>query len=77
VTNSAGNLSAFIDWFQTELQPHRFNISPDEKYLISFGQKSNSASLYRINKKNGILNFQTKMEVGKNPNWVEIIELPK
>lgn len=67
----------FIEQLQTELQPRSFNVSPNGKYLIVVGQKSNSASLYRIEKKSGKLNFLSKLEVGQNPNWVEIIKLPK
>lgn len=76
VDDKNGNL-VLINNYPTELQPRGFNVSPDGKYLIVAGQKSNSLSVYQINQKSGILSQQSQIEIGKNPNWVEIIKLPK
>ncbi len=66
-----------INNYPTELQPRGFNISPDGNYLLVAGQKSNSLSVYRIDQKSGGLVRQSQMGVGQNPNWIEIIKLPK
>ncbi len=66
-----------IDSYPAETQPRGFNIDPDGKYLLVAGQKSNTLGVYEINQKNGILRRVAQMEVGRNPNWIEIIALPK
>jgi len=65
-----------IGSFATETQPRGFNIDPQGKYLIAVGQKSNGLTSYRIDQKTGTLTTLQHLEVGKNPNWVEIIDLP-
>jgi 6-phosphogluconolactonase len=62
--------------FATETQPRGFNIDPSGKFLIAAGQKSNSATLYAINAETGALKDLNRYPLGKNPNWVEIIDLP-
>ncbi|HRH41097.1 MAG TPA: beta-propeller fold lactonase family protein [Pyrinomonadaceae bacterium] len=76
VDDKNGKLT-LIDNYPTELQPRGFNVSPDGKYLMVVGQKSNSLSVYQIDQKIGTLNRKFQIEVGKNPNWVEIVKLPK
>ena len=70
-----GKLS-FVERVSTEAQPRGFNISPSGKYLLAVGQKSNSLSVYKIQKLTGKLERITQIKVGKNPNWIEVIELP-
>jgi 6-phosphogluconolactonase len=60
--------------YPTETQPRGFNIDPAGKYLIVAGQKSNGLSTYAIDRDQGTLRFLHRREVGKNPNWIEIIE---
>jgi 6-phosphogluconolactonase len=62
--------------FPTETQPRGFNIDPRGKVLIAVGQKSNAATVYAIDPKSGALKALQHYPVGKNPNWVEIIDLP-
>ena len=64
-----------IGSFATETQPRGFNIDPHGKYLLAVGQKSNGLTSYAINQKTGALTPVQHLEMGKNPNWVEIIEL--
>lgn len=75
VNPHTGKLS-IIGNFATETQPRGFNIDPHGEYLIAVGQKSNGLTSYRINQKTGALTSLQHMELGKNPNWVEIINLP-
>jgi 6-phosphogluconolactonase len=62
--------------FATETQPRGFNIDPRGRFLVAAGQKSNSATLYAIDPETGALKELQKIALGKNPNWVEIIDLP-
>jgi 6-phosphogluconolactonase (cycloisomerase 2 family) len=45
-------------------------------FLIAAGQKSDSATLYAIDAESGALKVLKRYPLGKNPNWVEIIDLP-
>jgi 6-phosphogluconolactonase len=65
-----------IESYPTETQPRGFNIDPGGKYLLVVGQKSNGLSICEIDQKDGTLRKLSHLDVGKNPNWVEIIALP-
>ena len=75
VDSASGKLT-FIGSYPTETQPRGFNIAPRGKYLLAVGQKSDRLSVYEINRKSGALRQLSQMDVGKNPNWVEIVALP-
>ena len=60
----------------TETQPRGFNIDPQGRYLLAVGQKSNGMTSYAINQKTGALTPLQHYELGKNPNWVEIVNFP-
>ncbi|MEB0140656.1 MULTISPECIES: lactonase family protein [unclassified Undibacterium] len=75
VDAKSGALTA-IGNYATETQPRGFNIDPLGKYLLAVGQKSNGLSSYAINQKTGVLKPLAHVDMGKNPNWVEIIALP-
>jgi 6-phosphogluconolactonase len=62
--------------FPTETQPRGFNIDPSGHFLLAVGQKSNRMSSYAIDQTTGALRLLHQYEMGKNPNWVEIIDLP-
>lgn len=62
--------------YPTESQPRGFNIDPGGKYLIAAGQKSDRLTAYAIDRETGALREASRLDVGKNPNWVEIITLP-
>jgi 6-phosphogluconolactonase len=65
-----------IDSFATEKQPRGFSIDPTGRYLLAAGQLSNSMTAYAIDKATGKLTKLKDYPVGKNPNWVEIVNLP-
>jgi len=69
VLTAAGN-------FATETQPRGFNIDPSGRFLVAAGQKTDSATLYAIDADSAALTALKRYPLGKNPNWVEIIELP-
>jgi 6-phosphogluconolactonase len=64
-----------IGSFPTETQPRGFNIDPSGRFLLAVGQQSNRMSSYAIDQKTGALHLLHQYEMGKNPNWVEIIDL--
>ena len=61
---------------ETEKQPRGFNIDPSGRYLVAVGQVSHGLSVYRIDRDSGALQSLRSMPLGKNPNWVEIVDLP-
>ena len=61
----------------TEAEPRGFAISPDGRCLIAVGQASHRLSRYAIDAASGRLRFIASQPVGRNPNWVEIVELSR
>jgi 6-phosphogluconolactonase len=70
-----GQLSV-IGRYPTEQQPRAFNIDPAGKYLLSVGQLSHSLTAYEIDAATGTLKTLKSYPMGKNPNWVEIVDFP-
>lgn len=62
--------------YPTETQPRGFNIDPRGRFLLAVGQKSNGMTAYAINQETGALAPLKHYEMGKNPNWVEIVDIP-
>jgi 6-phosphogluconolactonase len=58
----------------TETQPRGFAISPDGRFLVAAGQASHALSVHEIDAATGALSWRSRCAVGRNPNWVEIIE---
>jgi 6-phosphogluconolactonase len=70
-----GRLSA-IGSYDTETQPRGFRIDPEGRYLLAVGQLSHSLTSYAIDPASGALRKLKQYPVGRNPNWIEIIDLP-
>lgn len=70
-----GTLTPIGNW-PTEEQPRGFNIDPSGRYLLAAGQLSHALSCYRIDATSGQLIFLKSYPMGKNPNWIEILQLP-
>jgi 6-phosphogluconolactonase len=60
----------------TEEQPRGFSVDPAGQFLVAVGQKSHSATLYAIDPASGGLTAVHRLPLGKDPNWVEIVDLP-
>ncbi|MGI4861304.1 MAG: lactonase family protein [Janthinobacterium lividum] len=58
----------------TPAQPRGFGIDPAGGYLLAVGQLSTQMTVYRIDRKTGGLRALGDYPVGKNPNWVEIVD---
>ena len=59
----------------TEQTPRGFSIDPSGRYLLAVGQGSHHLSVYRIDGTSGRLDILKRYPMGKNPNWVEIVDL--
>lgn len=73
--NAKTGLLTYVQSVPTEVKPRSFAISPDGRYLLSAGQKSGHLSVYKIEKATGNLHFINRYLVGRNPSWVEIVEI--
>ena len=65
-----------IEHTATEQQPRGFAIDPAGRYLLAVGQLSDSMTSYAIDPATGKLTKLKQYPMGKNPNWVEIVNLP-
>lgn len=65
----------FAGAYPTEQQPRALAIDARGRYLASVGEKSNSLSLYAIDGNSGALGLLSRKQVGKKPNWIEIVDL--
>lgn len=62
--------------YPTETQPRAFAIDPSGKYLYVVGEKSDSMTSYAIDPASGALAKLKQYPMGKNPNWIEIVQQP-
>lgn len=74
VDASTGELS-LIGHQPTELQPRGFQVDSTGTWLLAVGQTSHSMTAYRIDADSGRLAPVTRVPMGKNPNWVEMVDL--
>jgi len=72
---ASGTLSP-IGSVPTEKQPRGFNIDSSGRYLPAVGQLSHGMSSYKIDVDSGKLTKLKEYPMGKNPNWVEILDIP-
>jgi 6-phosphogluconolactonase len=70
----AGGLSP-LGSVPTETQPRGFAIDPRGSFLIAAGQQSHSLTVYAIDPDSGQLRERERYSAGKNPNWIEIVDL--
>ncbi|MBP0596573.1 beta-propeller fold lactonase family protein [Herbaspirillum sp. LeCh32-8] len=74
VDAASGKLTRVLN-IPTETQPRGFNIDPQGRFLLAVGQKAGLTS-YAIDRDSGALKPLFRYTLGRNPNWVEIIDLP-
>lgn len=60
----------------TEKTPRGFALDSSGRFLVAAGQESHAVALYPLDPTTGALGEPQRLSVGKNPNWVEIVELP-
>ena len=59
----------------TEKQPRGFQVDSTGQWLLAVGQASNGLTAYRIDPASGKLTAAASLPMGKNPNWVEIVDV--
>jgi len=74
--NPADGTLTQIEIIPTESQPRGFSIDSTGHYLFVAGQRSNQLSSYKIAPDTGKLAKVGEYAVGKNPNWIEIVDVP-
>jgi 6-phosphogluconolactonase len=62
-----------IGSFATETQPRGFAIDPTGRYLFAVGQLSHRMTAYAIDPATGQLSALKQYQVGRNPNWIEVV----
>ena len=75
VDSKTGTLT-LIETLPAEQMPRSFAIDSNSRYLFVVGMKSHHMSGYRIDQATGRLTKLKQYEMGKTPNWVEILDLP-
>jgi 6-phosphogluconolactonase len=61
---------------ETETSPRGFAVDPRGRFLLAVGQESHHLSVYRIDPESGRLDVVGRYATARNPNWVEIVDLP-
>jgi len=74
IDSEKGTLSP-IGHFPTEKTPRGFNIDPRGRFLLSVGLDSNAMTIYRIDPQSGALTSLKQYSMGREPNWIEIVDL--
>ena len=74
--SNSGEQLKYINNYDTEKQPRGFNIDPRGNFLLAAGQLSDHCMVYKINRATGELQPLNRVFVGKNPNWIEIVDFP-
>ncbi len=74
VDDSTGALTP-LGHTATQACPRGFAIDPTGRYLLAAGQESGALTVYGIDAGTGALTPLGEYPVGRNPNWVEILDL--
>jgi 6-phosphogluconolactonase len=69
-----GTLAPIGRW-PTETEPRGFGIDPRGRFLLAVGLASNHLTAYTIAAGSGTLDPVKQYPVGKQPNWVEFVDL--
>lgn len=67
---------AYVGNTATETQPRGIRIDASGTWLVASGEKSDRLSVFRIDKASGALTPVGRYPVGRDANWVEIVEVP-
>ena len=60
---------------ETATEPRGFAIDPSGRWLLAAGQASHRLRVHAIDAASGALADHAEHEIGRNPNWVEIVAL--
>lgn len=71
--DAAGGKLTYLGSTPTESQPRGFAISPDGRFLVACGEKSDRVAVYAIGQESGALQLLQRYPGGKGASWVEIV----
>jgi len=74
--DSANGTLTPVESIPTEMSPRGFAIDSAGRYMFVVGQRSHHLSSYKIVPVTGKLIKLQELQMGKSPNWVEIVDLP-
>lgn len=74
--DAANGRLSLISHTPTETEPRGFAIDPTGRFLLAAGQKSDRLTVHAIDGASGRLTTLHSHPMGRNPNWVEIVDLP-
>lgn len=74
--DAATGQASLLGHVPTQAQPRGFALSPSGRHLVVAGQASHRVGLHAVDPASGALTLKCEHEVGRNPNWVEVLELP-
>jgi 6-phosphogluconolactonase len=60
----------------TEEKPRGFAIDPRGRFVLAVGETSNAMTVYAIDQEAGTLTPTFHAPMGKDPNWIEMLEIP-
>jgi len=71
-----GGWLTLIGRYETASEPRGFAIDPSGRWLLAAGQASHRLRVHAIDAATGTLADHAEHGIGRNPNWVEIVDLP-
>jgi 6-phosphogluconolactonase len=74
VDPASGELQ-LVDQMRTEVQPRGLAIDPTGRWVVAAGQESHRVGVHALDAAAGRLGPGRAFDVGRNPNWVELINL--
>ena len=72
-SQSAAGKLIYLSSTPTEKQPRGFRLDPKGLRMVVSGEKSDTISVYEIDRASGALKLLQKYPTGKGSNWVEIV----
>ncbi|MES5487858.1 beta-propeller fold lactonase family protein [Bradyrhizobium sp. INPA03-11B] len=66
----------YLASYSTEKQPRGIRVDPTGRFLVAAGEKSDHISVFKIDGQTGALTLNGRYPVGKDANWVVIVETP-
>ena len=75
VDAASGHLT-LIEQVAAQAQPRGFAIDPSGRFVLTAGELSNRVGVHAIDAASGRLMAVYEIDVGRGPNWVDIVRLP-
>ena len=73
--DAGGGFLTLLGQVPTAAEPRGFAIDPSGRWLLAAGQADHRLRVHAIDPRSGSLTDHGEHEVGRNPNWIEIVAL--